>query len=156
MKFFVHDLTHRLAHIGQVVQNCFVAWTKPARASLIGGAIGDASKSKAELMAENAMLRRQLIVLNRQAKKPSFTALDRFLLVVLASRICNWKQALLILKPDTLLRWHRQGFRLLWKIKSKPPKNCEPKISQQTIELIKEMAAKNPLWGAERIRGELL
>ena len=107
-------------------------------------------------MAENALLRQQLIILNRQVKKPSFTPLDRFFLVVLASRLANWKQALLILKPDTLLRWHRQGFRLFWKLKSKPNKNSQPKISQETIDLIKEMAAKNPLWGAERIRGELL
>ena len=116
MKFIIQTLTHRLAHFGQIVQNYFVALTKPARTSLIGGAVGDASKSKAELMAENALLRKQLIILNRQLKKPAFTPLDRFLLVVLTSIIQNWKQALLIVKPDTLLRWHRQGFRLLWKL----------------------------------------
>ncbi len=107
-------------------------------------------------MTENALLRQQLIVLNRQLKKPSFTALDRFFLVILASSLVNWKQVLLILKPDTPLRWHRQGFRLFWKLKSKPNKNSQPKIAQQTIDLIREMVANNPLWGAERIRGELL
>jgi putative transposase len=67
----------------------------------------------------------------------------------------QWRQALLILQPDTLLKWHRQGFKLLWKIKSKPKKR-EPRIDQDTINLIRKMAAENPLWGAERIRGELL
>ncbi|HEX2910958.1 MAG TPA: hypothetical protein VH186_09140 [Chloroflexia bacterium] len=74
--------------------------------------------------------------MNGQVKKPSFTPLDRFLLGVLASSLANWKQALLILKPDTLLRWHRQGFRLFWKLKSKSNKNCQPKIAPETIDLI--------------------
>jgi putative transposase len=62
---------------------------------------------------------------------------------------------LLIVKPETLLHWHRQGFRLFWKIKSKP-KSSNPKIAEETIALIKQMAAENRLWGAERIQGELL
>lgn len=108
-------------------------------------------------MAENALLRQQLIVLNRQSKlkRPQFSRLDRFLIMLLASRVPAWKQALLILKPDTLLRWHRQGFRLFWKFKSKP-KSAEPKISPQTVALIKQMATENQTWGAERIREELL
>ncbi len=67
----------------------------------------------------------------------------------------TWKQALFIVQPETLLRWHRQGFRLYWKHKSRaaPPK---PKISPETVALIKEMARDNRRWGAERIRGELL
>ena len=77
------------------------------------------------------------------------------MLVLLASLVHNWKQVLLILKPDTLLGWHRQGFRLLWKFKSKA-KSRKPRIEAETIALIKQMASENPLWGAERIRGELL
>src|SRR6476646_11836251 len=77
------------------------------------------------------------------------------MLVILASLIGNWKQVLLILKPDTLLGWHRQGFRLLWKLKSKS-KSRKPRIGAETIALIKQMISENPLWGAERIRGELL
>jgi putative transposase len=156
MKFFVRTLTHCFNGIYSIIQNRFITWTKPATSSLIAGIVSDFTKSKADLLAENALLRKQLIILNRQIKKPSFTSLDRLLLVILASKIRNWKQALLILKPDTLLRWHRQGFRLFWKLKSKSNKNCQPKIAQETIDLIKEMAAKNPLWGVERIRGELL
>lgn len=156
MKFLVQTFTARLKHIGHHIQKSFIVWTKPVKSYLVAGAVSDLTKSKAELMAENALLRKQLIILNRQVKKPYFTPLDRFFLVLLVSKIANWKQALLILKPDTLLRWHREGFRLFWKLKSKPNKNSQPKISQETIDLIKEMAANNPLWGAERIRGELL
>ncbi len=156
MKFFGRRFTNIFQPLGQTLHKFFIARTKPAKSSLLAGAINDLSKSKAELIAENALLRKQLIILNRQVKKPSFSAFDRFLLIMLVSKIRDWKQALLILKPDTLLRWHRQGFRLFWKLKSKPNKNSQPKIAQHTIDLIKEMAAKNPLWGAERIRGELL
>jgi hypothetical protein len=77
--------------------------------------------------------------------------------VVLASLVTEWKQTLLILKPDTLLRWHCQGFKLLWKLKSKSKsKECKPKISDQTITLIKKLAKENKLRGAERIRGGFL
>jgi len=59
-------------------------------------------------------------------------------------------------KPDTVLRWHREGFRLLWKRKSRGTKQRQPRISTETIELIRDMAIRNKTWGAERIRGELL
>jgi putative transposase len=77
------------------------------------------------------------------------------LLVLLAKMARNWKQALFIVQPETLLRWHRQGFKLYWKYKSRAPL-ANPKISAESISLIKEMARDNRLWGAERIRGELL
>jgi len=77
------------------------------------------------------------------------------LLVLLARMVRTWKQALFIVQPETLLRWHRQGFKLYWKYKSKAT-SAKPKISAETMALIKEMAAQNRLWGAERIRGELL
>ena len=67
----------------------------------------------------------------------------------------TWKQALVIVQPDTLLRWHRLGFRLFWGQKSKP-KSTQAKVSAETMALIKDMAKNNRLWGAERIRGELL
>ena len=77
------------------------------------------------------------------------------LLVLLASRVRAWRHALLIIKPDTLPRWHRQGFRLFWRHKSKGATQS-PQVPAETIALIVEMAAHNRLWGAERIRGELL
>jgi hypothetical protein len=67
----------------------------------------------------------------------------------------TWKQALYLLQPETLLRWHRELFRLFWKRKSKAS-SSKPKLTPETISLIKEMAANNRLWGAEHIRGELL
>ena len=67
----------------------------------------------------------------------------------------TWKQALVIVQPETLLRWHRQGFKLFWKYKSRAA-SLTPRISQETVALFKQMARDNRLWGAERIRGELL
>lgn len=75
--------------------------------------------------------------------------------MLLARIVRAWKQALVIVQPETLLRWHRQGFKLFWKYKSKAA-SLTPRISQETISLIQEMARDNRLWGAERIRGELL
>ena len=77
------------------------------------------------------------------------------LLVLLAKMARNWKQALFIVQPETLLRWHRHGFKLYWKHKSSAS-SAKPKISAEIISLIKEMARDNRLWGAERIRSELL
>jgi len=81
--------------------------------------------------------------------------MDRMLLVLLARAVRTWKQALFIVQPETLLRWHRQGFQLYWKYKSRAAVS-KPKIAAETVALIKEMARENRLWGAERIRGELL
>jgi transposase InsO family protein len=137
------------------IQNCFLKITKPTKSSQVLETLSDITRSKSELILENALLRQQLIVLNRQVKRPAFKPFDRFLIVVLASHLKGWKQALLILKPDTLLRWHRAGFKLFWKFKSRP-KSYKPKIGIEIKELIEQMARENPLWGAERIRGELL
>jgi putative transposase len=106
-------------------------------------------------MVENALLRQQLIVLRRHVKRPACATTDRMLLVLLARVVRTWKQALFIVQPETLLHWHRQGFRLYWKYKSRAA-SSKPKISAETVALIKEMAKDNRLWGAERIRGELL
>ena len=137
------------------IQQHFVDWTKPATTSLQLGTVTDLARNKSELIAENALLRQQLIILRRQVKRPVFKKTDRILLVLLARAVRTWKQALFIVQPETLLKWHRQGFRLFWKYKSRAtaPK---PKISEETVALIKEMAMNNRLWGAERIRGELL
>jgi len=107
------------------------------------------------MIAENALLRQQLIVLHRQFRKPYFTQSDRFWFVLLASRVRHWKDMLLILKPETLLRWHREGFQLFWKFKSRNH-GGRPKLATETIHLIQQMAKDNLLWGAERIRGKIL
>lgn len=91
----------------------------------------------------------------RQVKKPHFTYTEHFSLLLLASRLQNWKHLLLILKPDTLLRWHQQGFQLFSRFKTRPRRG-RPRLSQDLVTLIQQMASENPLWGAERIHGELL
>ena len=102
-------------------------WAKPATLSLIAGVISDMTRSRADLIAENALLRQQLIVLHRQVKRPLFTQHDRFRLVLIARFSRFWKQALHIIQPGTLLRWHRDLFRFYWRLKSKRKQN-KPKI----------------------------
>ncbi len=137
------------------VHRRLVAWARPATGSLVGGAVGDLTRTKAALVAENAFLRQQLVVLARQVKRPVLTPADRLRLVLLARLVRRWRAALLIVQPDTLLRWHRQGFRLVWRAKSRRPAK-RPQVSAETVAAIQRLAAENRLWGAERIRGELL
>jgi putative transposase len=151
-----------LKHLQRLKNGCwdalssrFTRWTKPLLTSLPLATVAELGRSKSELIAENALLRQQLIILKRQVKRPVCTKTDRVLLVLLARLVRTWQQALLIVQPDTLLRWHRELFRWHWKRKSKAPA-CRPKIASETIALIKQMATENRLWGAERIRGELL
>jgi transposase InsO family protein len=146
----------RLAHFClRSLHHRYVAWSKPNTTSLLLGTLTDLARRKSELVAENAFLRQQLIILRRQVKRPACTKTDRMLLVLLARMVQTWKQALFIVQPETLLRWHRQGIKHFWKYKSRAA-SLTPRISQETVVLIKEMARDNRLWGAERIRGELL
>jgi putative transposase len=88
-------------------------------------------------------------------KTPRLTWRERLSLLFLTRWVSNWQQTLQIIQPDTLLRWHREGFRLFWRVKSrgtKPANRLDPDI----IALIQRLARENRLWGAERIRGELL
>ena len=123
---------------------------------LVAGALKDLTRSRGELLAENAMLRQQLIVASRKVKRPVFKAHERGLLVVLSRIVRGWRDALLLVKPETILRWHREGFRLVWRWKSRRRNAPEPKISDDVVALIRRMARENRRWGAERIRGELL
>ena len=82
------------------------------------GTLTDFARTRTELIAENALLRQQLIILRRQVKRPTCTRSDRLLLVVLARAARNWKRALLIVQPETLLGWHRQAFRWFWRRRS--------------------------------------
>jgi hypothetical protein len=86
-----------------VLRSRFVHWTTPLTSSLPLGTLADLARSKAELMAENALLRQHLIILKRQVKRPACTKRDRVLLVLLARVVRTWKQALFIVQPDTLL-----------------------------------------------------
>ena len=115
---------------------------KPRSTSLLLGTITDLAKGKSELLVENALLRQQLIILHRHVKRPACKKTDRFLLLLLARMMRTWKQALLIVQPETVLRWHRELYRLFWKHKSKADAR-QPKLSSETISLIKDMARNN-------------
>jgi putative transposase len=120
------------------------------------GFIADLTRSRAELIAENALLRQQLIVASRAVKRPAFRVHEQGLLVLLASLYRGWRQALLLVKPETVLRWHREGFRVFWRRASRQHGPREPRVAPEVVALIHRMATENRLWGAERIRGELL
>ena len=139
----------------QSLHHRYVTWTTPGPTSLLLGTLTDLSRSKSELVAENALLRVPLIILRRQVNRPACTRTDRMLLVLLARVGRTWKQALFIVQSETLLRWHRQGFKLLRKYKSRAA-SPTPRIFAETVALINEIARDNRLWEAERIRGEFL
>jgi putative transposase len=107
-KSFLFQLQQRIKH-----------WIKPATLALSFGVLSDLTRSRADLIVENALLRQQLIVLHRQVKRPVFTNRDRFRLVLIARCTRFWEQALHIVQPDTLLRWHRELFRFFWRWKSR-------------------------------------
>jgi transposase InsO family protein len=114
------------------------------------------SRTQAKLEAEITMLRHQLNVLRRQApSKPRLTAADRLLFVWLCRMFPSLRDAITIVQPGTVLRWHRSGFRLYWRWKSRS-RGGRPTIPVEVRSLIRRMSVENPLWGAPRIHGELL
>src|SRR6266508_5785895 len=113
-------------------------------------------KSRAALQAENLVLRQQINVLRRRApKRPHLNNTDRFLLVCLYRWFPSILSAIAIVRPETIIRWHRAGFRSYWRWRSRNPVG-RPKVSAELRRLIGEMSRANPLWGAPRIHGELL
>ena len=90
---------------------------RPARpvATAVAGAARDAVKSRRDLLVENALLRQQLIVLRRGAKRPALRRADRLVMVVLARLSSTWREAVQVVQPDTLLRWHRDLFKIVWR-----------------------------------------
>src|SRR5215467_12880945 len=89
----------------QLFHRRFVAWTKPDTTSLMLLTLTDQARSKSELVAENALLRKPLIILRRQVQRPAWTKTDRMPLALLASMVRTWKQTLFLVQPETLLRW---------------------------------------------------
>jgi transposase InsO family protein len=105
------------------------------------------------LAAENLFLRKQLALhLERKVKPRRARDATRFTLVLL-SRLFAWREALTIVKPDTFIRWHRKGFRMFWRWKSK--RRGRPRVPSELRKLIVEMANENPTWGEERVADEL-
>jgi transposase InsO family protein len=111
------------------------------------------SRSRRALAAENLFLRKQLALFEERKVKPHRAHDSTRLIMVILGRMFWWRDALVNVKPDTFIRWHRQGFRLLWRWKSRPV--GRPQIPKDLCRLIREMAAENPTWGEERIANEL-
>ena len=144
------------SHLWNAIKLFIKQHTRPTTTIIAIGSLSDLKRSRRDLIIENAMLRQQLIVLNRQVNRPKLTQGDRLRLVLLSRFTELWQQTLHIVQPDTLLRWHRDLFRIYWRRKSKSKQKRKPRILPETIKLIKQVARDNFLWGAERIRGELL
>ena len=113
-------------------------------------------KSRARLEAENAVLRHQLNVLRRKVRsRTRIGTVDRLIMVWLYRLFPSVLTAIAIVKPETVVRWHRDGFRLYWRWKSRS-RGGRPRLPAEIRRLVREMSLANPLWGAPRIHGELL
>ena len=113
--------------------------------------------SRRNLLIENLALRQQLLVFKRVNSRPRLAALEKLFWVLLQRSWSSWKSALIVVSPDTVVRWHRAGFQLYWRLISRirRPVGRRP-VTKEIRELIFEMAAENPTWRAPRIHGELL
>src|SRR6266403_2153301 len=109
-----------------------------------------------QLALENLALRQQLVVYKRTMPRPKLRALDRLLWVGLARVWTGWRRALVIVSPDTVLRWQRRRFREYWTQLLRRPTGGRPPVNAEITALVRKMAAANPLWGVPRIHGELL
>ncbi len=110
--------------------------------------------SRSAVVAENLALRHQLGILQRSVKRPRLRQRDRILWAWLSRLWADWRSSLMIVKPDTVVRWHQQGFRLYWRWKSRG-KPGRPKIDAEIRRLIRQMSRENVTWGSPRIQSEL-
>ena len=109
-----------------------------------------AFRSRRSLQAEVLFLRRQLALYVERGVKPRRIGAATRVSLTMLSRLFKWRSALVVVRPQTLIRWHRAGFRLFWRWNSRPP------IPLELRQLMRRMAQENPLWGQERIANELL
>jgi putative transposase len=122
----------------------------------LGIFIADLFKSRSRLEAENVFLRHQLnVALRRAPSRLLLRGSDRVLLVWIVRLWPSLLGAIPVVQPETILRWHRAGFRVLWRRKSRN-RPGRPRIDRGLCDLIRRMSRENPLWGAPRIHGELL
>ena len=110
----------------------------------------------AAIHLEKLALRQQLAVFKRKRPRPWLRQRDRLFWVLLASIWPDWRDALVIVKPATVIGWHRRGFKVFWTWKSRPRRAGRPRVPNEIRELIRRMCRENSLWGAPRIHGELL
>src|SRR5215471_12455878 len=109
-----------------------------------------------EMALENLALRQQLAVMKRQCPRPRLRATDRWFWVGLLRTWPNWRKALLLVRPETVIGWQRRGFRLFWSWISRRRRSGRPEMSRELRDLVHQMAEANHLWGAPRIHGELM
>jgi putative transposase len=109
----------------------------------------------ASIALENLALRHQLGVLQRSVRRPRLARWDRILWVGLSRLWTGWRSSLVIVRPATVLAWHRQGFQLYWRWRSKGSAVGRPKLDAEIRRLIRRMARENPTWGRRRIQAEL-
>jgi putative transposase len=121
------------------------------------GLLARCFRSRRKLLLENLALRQQLAVLKRRQDRPTLLPFDKLFWMLACRFWSEWKKSLLVVTPETVVRWHRAGFRLYWSLISKARKRVgRKKLSTDVRELIFRMVAENPTWGAPRIHGELL
>jgi transposase InsO family protein len=124
---------------------------------LWAGVLARLFRSRHRLLIENLALRQQLAVFKRQNSRPRLTVPDKLFWLLLRRFWCSWKETLIVVSPDTVVRWHRAGFRLYWRLISRVRKPVGRKpLSKEIRQLIFRMVAENPTWRAPRIHGELL
>ena len=122
---------------------------------IVFGTLRSAIRTRRELALENLALRQQVAVWKARQPRPRLSAMDRMFWVVLSTLWRSWRQSLQLVRPETVIGWHRQGFRCYWAWKSRrrPGRRA---IHADVRDLIRRMSYANPLWGAPRIHGELL
>ena len=111
------------------------------------------TRSRSKLAAETLFLRKQLAMYKKRGIKPGRIDSATKLTLMSLSKLFNWKDSLVVIQPKTLVRWHREGFRLLWRWKSR---KGWPQVSEDLRKIIRQIARKNLLWGEERIANDLL
>ncbi|MCM3902761.1 MAG: integrase core domain-containing protein [Pyrinomonadaceae bacterium] len=112
-------------------------------------------KPRLSLVMENLALRQQLVILRRKTSRPRLRNRDRLFWVVLSHLWRDWRPILVIVKPETVIKWHRQGFKCYWRWKSRAGRVGRPRIDLEIRDLIRRMSHENPTWGVPRIQAEL-
>ena len=117
--------------------------------------IRDLAADRSRLILENVALRQQIVVLKRSVKRAKIEDSDRIFWILVRRLLDTWRDTLMIVKPETVVAWHRKGWRYYWDCKSKQGKPGRPPIDSEIIELIRRMSRDNATWGAPRIQSEL-
>ena len=131
-------------------------WAMLEFLALLLGLLGAALRDRSDLVAENLLLRQQLAVLARPTRKrPRLRARDKLFWVLVRWLWRDWRRHLILVRPETVVGWRRQGWRMVWRRRSRG-RPGRPRLSAEVQALIARMARENPGWGSERIRGELL